>query len=562
MSAQLSNSRTAFVGNLMNPGQPLGPIVIYHPNATATPYNTINSAYSAAASGDVVCSYVNVNYTGNTPLTKNNVGWIFAQGTTLTHNSSSACVTFDDVNSAISDFVIGDKFIRVCNNSDISVSGSQGSGYGGGSTTTGGDVGVWAQRNSGSIRQFAFNEVSLQISGTSAQFVGYQSAIQSNAGLSRITGNRVYIPGANDTASSVLLWWVNGDCRVNIGTWEADEYFVYMACSDSTKGDLYIDYQEMKVPSDTLTGSPSIICACSDSSSAMWLNGQVIRGDSTTSQSATIANQGGKLYLDGLEKLFGRFSMGNQISASQTHVDIQKFTGDLNGSDAIIAIGSTTYGRFNIGKFDPSIAERLLNASAGSTIFISGQDLSVFNGSDGILSTGSGTTVNFTSGIITTDASHKDLVQASSGVINAAPGSYNANKTSGTITGVGQLITGVIASGSATSLVSTTAKTVTSISLGVGEWDISGEVDFHAGTGTTTTYLQAGIGTATNTLGSADTYSSSPVAIATTSIDASQPTPIVRMIISATTTVYLIAVAGFAVSTLTAYGTIRARRIK
>lgn len=128
---------------------------------------------------------------------------------------------------------------------------------------------------------------------------------------------------------------------------------------------------------------------------------------------------------------------------------------------------------------------------------------------------------------------------------------------------VGEIITSVLASGSAVSLTTATAKTVTSISLTAGDWDVTGMVDFHPGATTTGSYFQAGISTTTNALGSQDQYTSAPMALAAgLGVDVGLNCPVVRQSLSGTTTIYLTCVAGFALSTLTAYGTIRARRVR
>ena len=127
---------------------------------------------------------------------------------------------------------------------------------------------------------------------------------------------------------------------------------------------------------------------------------------------------------------------------------------------------------------------------------------------------------------------------------------------------LGEFASTTLAVGSAVSLTSGTAKTVTSISLSAGDWDVTGVVDFHPGSTTTTTYFQGGISTNNNGLGSQDSYFSDPYAIATTSVDISEAVPVVRISITAVTTVYLVAKAGFGTSTLSAYGTIRARRVR
>lgn len=128
---------------------------------------------------------------------------------------------------------------------------------------------------------------------------------------------------------------------------------------------------------------------------------------------------------------------------------------------------------------------------------------------------------------------------------------------------VGEEISSVVAVGSAVSLTTATVANVTSISLTAGDWQVDGVVDFHPGAITTSTYFQQGVSTTSATLGAQDTYSSDPLAIVTGgAIDFASPVPLVRLHLSGTTTVYLVAKAGFAISTMTAYGTIHATRLR
>jgi hypothetical protein len=50
--------------------------------------------------------------------------------------------------------------------------------------------------------------------------------------------------------------------------------------------------------------------------------------------------------------------------------------------------------------------------------------------------------------------------------------------------------------------------------------------------------------------------------VPTAAVDPAFTTPVVRLSLAATTTVYLVSRATFTVSTLKAYGTIRARRVR
>lgn len=127
---------------------------------------------------------------------------------------------------------------------------------------------------------------------------------------------------------------------------------------------------------------------------------------------------------------------------------------------------------------------------------------------------------------------------------------------------VGEIITSSVAVGSAVTLTTATAANVTSISLTAGDWDVTGVVAYNPGVTTTTTYFQGGISTTTATIGALGTYFTNTFAIATNTTDAAEVCPTVQINVSGTTTVYLVTQAAFAVSTLKAYGFIRARRIR
>lgn len=127
----------------------------------------------------------------------------------------------------------------------------------------------------------------------------------------------------------------------------------------------------------------------------------------------------------------------------------------------------------------------------------------------------------------------------------------------------GQLISQTLAVGSAISLTTNTAISIISISLTAGDWDVTGVVDFHPGALTTGSYFQGGISATNNALGTQDQYASAPMAlVAGLGVDVGLNIPVSRLSLASTTTIYLTCKAGFSTSTLTAYGTIRARRIR
>lgn len=129
--------------------------------------------------------------------------------------------------------------------------------------------------------------------------------------------------------------------------------------------------------------------------------------------------------------------------------------------------------------------------------------------------------------------------------------------------GPGEYVSSTIATWSSVSLTTATTANVTSITLTSGEWDVTGVVDYTFGATTSYTILQQGISTTTATMWGQDTFSRSEVVatVPTAAVDPAVDLPIVRLVLTTPTTVYLVVNATFSISTLKAYGTLRARRI-
>lgn len=166
------------------------------------------------------------------------------------------------------------------------------------------------------------------------------------------------------------------------------------------------------------------------------------------------------------------------------------------------------------------------------------------------------------------DASGTVLISGTA--INSVP-SITFSSTSGVIGSttndsaaagsVGELISSVIANASATSLSTGTAANVTSISLTAGDWDVYGNVTFVTGAGTTVAYTASWISTSSAAVPDSSLYASTAFAAGQTFIlNTGGCVPGRRLSLSGTTTVYLGAQAGFAVSTCGASGGIYARR--
>jgi hypothetical protein len=127
---------------------------------------------------------------------------------------------------------------------------------------------------------------------------------------------------------------------------------------------------------------------------------------------------------------------------------------------------------------------------------------------------------------------------------------------------VGEYILSTVLVGSAIALTTATPANVTSISLTAGDWDVWGSVAFNPGASTTITVESGGIGITSATLPispGAGAYASVSATFTTGAGD-TLPVGMTRLSLAAPTTVYLVAQASFAVSTMGAYGFIGARR--
>jgi len=134
---------------------------------------------------------------------------------------------------------------------------------------------------------------------------------------------------------------------------------------------------------------------------------------------------------------------------------------------------------------------------------------------------------------------------------------------------VGEVISSSVAVGSAVSLTTATGaftgKTITSISLTAGDWDVFGSVGINMAATTNFTASAGGINTVADTLNSAYEEETRFTYGATGFVPNnvfSFAFPTTRVSIASTTTYYLIGYASFTVSTATAFGRITARRIR
>jgi hypothetical protein len=128
---------------------------------------------------------------------------------------------------------------------------------------------------------------------------------------------------------------------------------------------------------------------------------------------------------------------------------------------------------------------------------------------------------------------------------------------------VGEYVSSVVLAGSAVSLTTATAADITSISLTAGDWDVSGAIFQQPAGATVVTLIIGWISTTSATIPTAPNSGGEALwaGNVTGNGNSTHPGPM-RLSLSATTTVYLSTYVTFTTSTNSAYGIIRARRVR
>lgn len=220
-------------------------------------------------------------------------------------------------------------------------------------------------------------------------------------------------------------------------------------------------------------------------------------------------------------------------------------TGSNGAGIALTGNGSTTPTKFirvNNGNM------QVVNSAYTGVIFTL-TDAGVLSTLGGI----SGTPISGSTGSFTTITASSTITPSQTSGIVGTTTSNNANAGS-----IGEYVS---ATASGVSLTSSTAANITSMSLTAGDWDVSGIAEFAAAATTTNTFNKVSISTTSATQGALGTATGQPwVFTGANTVDLT--TPIVRLSLASTTTVYLVGTGIFGVSTESVSGVLRARRVR
>lgn len=128
---------------------------------------------------------------------------------------------------------------------------------------------------------------------------------------------------------------------------------------------------------------------------------------------------------------------------------------------------------------------------------------------------------------------------------------------------VGEFVSATLSVAPGTSLTTSTAKNITSISLTAGDWNVWGRVGMYNATAATWTALYGGIGIVSATITGEEYFVDQPDGVSASLANFQLTVPQVRISIASTTTVYLIALPIFTGGTgVIGFGSISARRVR
>jgi hypothetical protein len=131
---------------------------------------------------------------------------------------------------------------------------------------------------------------------------------------------------------------------------------------------------------------------------------------------------------------------------------------------------------------------------------------------------------------------------------------------------IGEVISSQVLEGSAVALTTSVVANITSISLTPGDWDVRGHVSFVSAATTSVTRVIGGISETTaarDVVGMNTETGSVFAAVVPGAINAFKlPVGPTRKSLATTTTIYLVALGTFTVDTMSAYGSIVARRMR
>ena len=299
-------------------------------------------------------------------------------------------------------------------------------------------------------------------------------------------------------------------------------------------------------PTNLNTASTIVLRDGSGNFSAGTITGS-LSGNATTATTATTATN-----FSG--------SLAGDVTGTQSSTSVVKVNG------ASVPASKTIVGTNSSGQIVDASSATLANSTTGTATYAT----NLSGGAAGSLpyQTGSGATTTLPLG-----TTGKILTAGASAPQWATDHLGSTTNDSASAGYVGEWVAASVASGSAITLTTTaTTYSITSISLTAGDWEVRGMGAIHLST-TILNYVRVAVSTASSAItiptgsydGSNSLFSTSaPASLSTTlgTTDINLATKSMRVSLSATTTIYLVAYSAFTGTAPTAYGNIEARRLR
>jgi len=267
-----------------------------------------------------------------------------------------------------------------------------------------------------------------------------------------------------------------------------------------------------------ITNSGAVLTATLNTSGAAVIGTTLTSGNNITSGNNVVAAAAGNFGINGRTLLYGTGSgIAHFVDSSFASFNYMTFG---PGITAALSYQNTNWPAFRFQGTNASAAGNPLLTVQGGTNATKAVDVAISGGLVG-----------------KTDAS-----AASAGI-------------------VGEVISSLVASGSAVAMNTGVGTNVTSISLTAGDWDVSGNVNFSAASATVTA-TSGGITTTSATVPTDGTEVYSGVQVTLLSETDSVTIPRKQINVSSTTTVYLVGKTTFSAGTVSCFGAITARRVR
>jgi hypothetical protein len=150
--------------------------------------------------------------------------------------------------------------------------------------------------------------------------------------------------------------------------------------------------------------------------------------------------------------------------------------------------------------------------------------------------------------------------------VTVSAGQYPGEPTTGSATAgnVGEYSENVVLQASAEALTTNTGNDIVQLSLGAGDWDVSGSIGFIPAASTSITLLHGSWSTSADTANTTigRYFQHAQAATVPGAVPHAYALPTYRFSLSGSTTIRLVALATFTVAGLSAFGIIRARRVR